>query len=167
MSLVRSVALLLMLLATGCGYHLVGHGGGQGAIPADVETLTITGNAEPKLLLRMRQQLQSKRYRIVDSAPETDAEHHATLIVRLTTPRFTPSAYDRSGIATQYRMLVSGTLQVERGGETIWQSGAIQRQGDVFVTGGPTSIEASRKRLQEDLTRTWLNDATGRIRSGF
>jgi len=58
-------------------------------------------------------------------------------------------------------------VAITRQGETIWQSGNIQRRGDVFVTGGPTIIEASRERLLKDLSRQWLNDAVSRLRSGF
>ena len=176
MKLLRIIALLLVMGSTGCGYHLVGHGSGQDAIPADIKTLSITGNAEPGLFASMRQQLQSDRYAIVSEsqrsqqsqqAQKTEATDHATLIIKMGNMRFFPSAYDRNGIASQYSLIMTGTLQLDRGSETIWKSGPIQRQGDVFVTGSPTSIEAARIRLQKDLLKGWLNDAVGRIRSGF
>jgi hypothetical protein len=64
-------------------------------------------------------------------------------------------------------MILTGSVDVARQGKTVWQSGNIQRRGDVFVTGGPTSIEASRERLLKDLSKQWLNDAVSRLRSGF
>lgn len=162
------ITLLAAVLAlSGCAYHLVGHGGGSGAIPTNVTSVTITGNVGSELLTQLRQQLQSDRYTLVNSGDVTDQAHHATVSVTLATPIFTPSTYDISGVATQYRMTLTGSLQVDRDGETIWHSGPIQRQGDVFVTGGPVSIEASKQRLQKDLSNQWLSDAIGRLRSGF
>jgi len=169
-TVLRSGILLAVLLSLpGCGYHLVGHGGGTGAIPDDITTVTVAGNAKAGLLSRLRQQLQSDRYAIVDSSavPESDKTSHAIVLIKMAALAFTPSAFDISGVATQYRMTITGTAQVDRDDKTIWKSGPIQRQGDVFVTGGPTSIEASKQRLQKDLSQQWLNDAVGRIRSGF
>jgi len=158
----------LILALSGCGYHLVGHGGDSGAIPADVQAVSLVGNADAQLLSQLRQRLQSDRYAIIDAA-DTTGEHttHAMLHINLAPLTFTPSAFDATGIATQYRMIFSGALLLEQQGKTLWQSGPIQRQGDVFVTGGPTSIEASRQRLLSDLQQQWLSDAVGRIRSGF
>ena len=163
-----NIALLVgILMLSGCGYHLVGHGGGSGAIPDDVTTVTVTGNIDGEQLARLRRQLQSERYRLVGNAVVADQTHHAIVSVHMNAPIFSPSAYDISGVATQYRMTITGALQVDQNGQTIWQSGPIQRQGDVFVTGGPVSIEASKQRLQQDLRKQWLNDAIGRLRSGF
>jgi len=152
----------------GCGYHLVGHGDGAGgAIPADVQAISLVGNADAKLLSQLRQRLQSDRYAIIDASEINDDAQHAMLHINISPLSFTPSAYDISGIATQYRMIFTGSLMVVKQGKTIWQSGRVSRQGDVFVTGGPTSIEASRERLLKDLQKQWLSDAIGRIRSGF
>ncbi len=167
------MAVLLALLLNGCGYHLVGHGDGVGgAIPNDVQMLSLAGNAKPELLAQLRQRLQSDRYAIVDANGEEankpeNAASFVMLQVNMQPLIFTPSTFDASGIATQYRMIISGSLLLERQGETIWRSGLIQRQGDVFVSAEPTAIEASRERLLKDLSRQWLSDAVGRIRSGF
>jgi len=158
----------LLLALASCGYHLVGHGDSAGgAIPADVKAISLVGNADAKLLSQLRQRLQSDRYAIIDAKDIHDLAAHAMLHINITPLSFTPSTYDASGIATQYRMVFSGSFMLVREGKTIWQSGAISRQGDVFVTGGPTSIEASRERLLKDLHKQWLSDAVGRIRSGF
>lgn len=150
-----------------CGYHLVGHGNEVGAIPADIRTVSIVGNAERNLLDGLRQHLHSDAYTITDNSDVEDPDHHAEIDVRVPAPVFTPSAYSSGGVATQYRMLLRGSVAISRQGKIIWQSGNIQRQGDVYVTGGPTSIEASRERLLKDLSRLWINDAVSRIRSGF
>jgi len=167
------LAVLLALALNSCGYHMVGHGDGAGgAIPADVTLLSLAGNAKPAVLVALRQRLQSDRYAIVEAngveANTTgDETTFAMLYVTVSPLVFTPSTFDATGIATQYRMIFSGSLLLERQGETIWQSGMVQRQGDVFVSAEPTSIEASRERLLADLRKQWLSDAIGRIRSGF
>jgi len=159
--------LCALLVLNACGYHLVGQGSDGGAIPADVSTISVTGNAKPALLSLLRQRLQSDRYSIVGANAVNDQTRHVTVYINMAPLVFTPSAYDRSGLATQYRMTFTGSLRVDRNGDTLWQSGPVQRQGDVFVTGGPTSIEASRQRLEKDLRKQWLGDAVGRLRSGF
>jgi len=158
----------LLMLLTACGYHLVGQGGDAGAIPADVHTLSIAGSGEvQQMLAPLRQRLRSDRYSLVDHGNIIDEEHHATIRLHVAPVVFNPSAYDAAGIATQYRMVFSGSLQVVRTDKIIWQSGTVQRLGDVYVTGDPTSIEASRERLLRDLRKQWLQDVMGRLRSGF
>jgi outer membrane lipopolysaccharide assembly protein LptE/RlpB len=162
------ILLPVLMLLTSCGYHLVGHGDGTGVIPADVRTLSIVGSGEAQQLLApLRQRLSSESFSLIDHDDLTDEEHHATLRLHLSPPAYNPSAYDVAGVAIQYTMVVSGSLQVDRRGEIIWQSGTIQRRGDVYVAGDPTSIEASRERLLRDLRKQWLQDAIGRLRSGF
>lgn len=161
-------ALAACLLLASCGYHLVGQGGGSGAIPADVRTVSITvSGGDQKIMPQLRQRLDSSHYVVINRNDVTDAESHAVIRVTIAPVRFVPSAYDAAGVANQYSMVFSGSLAVERKGETIWQSGTIQQQGNVYVSGGPTSIEASRERLLKDLRKQWLQDAVGRLRSGF
>lgn len=157
-----------LMLLTSCGYHLVGQSGGTGAIPADVRTLSVVGSGEAQQMLTpLRQRLNSTRYSLIDHESIADQEHHATVRLHVSPVAFNPSAYDAAGVAIQYSMVFSGSLQVERMDKVIWQSGTIQQLGDVYVTGGPTSIEASRQRLLRDLRKQWLQDAMGRLRSGF
>ncbi|MDQ7000028.1 MAG: hypothetical protein Q9M12_03965, partial [Mariprofundus sp.] len=61
------VAVLLanLLMLNSCGYHLVGHGSEIGAIPADIRTISVIGNAEKNMLVRFRQYLHSDSYTIV------------------------------------------------------------------------------------------------------
>ena len=162
------LALIASALLASCGYHLVGHGDGSGAIPADVQTVSITVSGDdPKVLSQLRRRLDSAHYAIIEAKDATDLEHHAIIRVQMAPVSFNPSAYDASGVANQYGMVFSGSLSVERGGKTIWQSGTIQEQGNVYVSGGPASIEASRERLLQDLRQDWVRDAVGRLRSGF
>ncbi len=158
----------LLLLLSSCGYHLVGHGGGAGAIPADARTVAVLGSGDAQdITASLRQLLRSERYELVDANSAADERRHATVRVNISPVSFTPSVYDAAGIATQYRMTLTGSVMVEMGGKPVWQSGAIQRRGDIYVAAGPTSIEASRERVLRDLRKLWATDAAGRIRSGF
>lgn len=162
-------AFIITLLLNGCGYHLVGHGDGEGAIPADVATLSLIVAGSPDRMLEqmLRQRLNTDKYALINQQAVIDQQNHANLRIILSPVSYIPSAYDVAGVATQYRMTLSGSLILLRQGKSVWKSGLIQRQGDVYVTGGPTSIEASRERLLEDLRKLWVSDAIGRLRSGF
>jgi len=166
--LLFSGLMVVALLLSGCGYHLVGHGDGEGAVPSDVKTVSlIVRSSDSQLNAAFKQRLTSDRYALIEPQDVIDSRAHANLRVTISPLVFTPSAYDVAGVATQYRMVLSGSLVIERDGKSIWQSGLVQRHGDVYVTGGPTSIEASRERLLEDLRKQWIQDALGRLRSGF
>ncbi|ATX81123.1 Outer membrane lipoprotein LptE/RlpB (LPS assembly) [Mariprofundus ferrinatatus] len=167
--LIACAAMVGALLLSGCGYHLVGHGDGIGAIPADVRTvsLIVRGSSDRQLEPMLRQRLKSDSYALIEPQDVIDQEAHANLHVNMSRLIFTPSAYDAAGVETEYRMVFSGSLMLEREGKAIWQSGVIRSHGDVYVAGGPASIEASRERLYDDLRKQWLQDALGRLRSGF
>lgn len=157
------------LLLSACGYHLVGHGDREGAIAADVKTvsLMLRGETDRQFISNLKQRLSSDKYALIEAKDVVDPKSHASLSVTIAPLRFTPSTYDAAGVATQYHMIFSGSLTLEREEKRSWQSGLIQTQGDVYVAGGPTSIEASRERLLIDLRKQWLQDALGRLRSGF
>jgi len=166
--MIRSLWIVAMLLAS-CGYHLVGHGDGPGVIPADVRSLNIIGHDEGEMLLpTLRNQLATDTLSVTTNAKMVSGNaHHARLILQLNPVSFAASAYGVSGIAIQYRMVYSGSLTLERDGATIWQSGLLSEQGEVYVTGDPTSIEASRQQLLAGLRKQWLRTAVSRLRSGF
>lgn len=160
------LACLLPLLLAACGYHLAGHGGEHGAIPADVRVVALTGAGEAQRYMPlMKSRLSAAGYTVAARA----AEGEAGAVIRLThsSEQFVPSAYDQSGIATQYRMILVGSVDVEQQGKVIWRSGPVTVQDEVYVTGSLASIEASRQRLKEDLAREWVRRAWSRLRSGF
>jgi outer membrane lipopolysaccharide assembly protein LptE/RlpB len=166
----RSLALIVALLLTSCGYHLVGHGDGSGAIPEDVTTVSIkmTGETAQQMgALLKRQMAGSDHYKVVPSADVPDELTHAEMRIEQASEIFVPSAYDQSGLATQYRMTIQANVRLFRQDEKLWESGIISKSGDVFVSGGPTGIESSRKRIREDLQKEWVYAAWGRINSGF
>lgn len=160
--------LLAVSILVSCGYHLAGHGDGRGAIPADVRTLSIQAAPASKAfvpLLRQRILTDPHGYSVLDMP--TDPARHAVLRMTHKPERMVPVAYDAAGIATQYRLAVSGEITVLREGKLVWKSGMVTVQGDVFTTGGPASIEASRRRLADDLRDEWIRNVWARLRAGF
>ncbi len=164
------VPILLAMLLSACGYHLAGQGDGAGAIPEDVETVSIEGvGAVAKSLLPALKRPFSRqgRYQVVAAGSVVDEALHAVIRIERGAESFKASAYDQSGIATQYRMSIKGNVRLYRAGKLLWESGIITKSGEVFVTGGPAGIEASRKRIREDLRKEWVLTAWSRINSGF
>lgn len=161
---------MVAMALSSCGYHLVGHGDGAGAVPADVATVSVqaVGKAAKPLLSGLKHQLDANdHYKLIDSERVIDEESHAVIRIEQASESFVPSAYDSSGIAIQYRMTVRGNVSLYRAGKMIWKSGVVSKSGDVFVTGGPTGVEASRKRIQKELRNEWILDVASRIGSGF
>jgi outer membrane lipopolysaccharide assembly protein LptE/RlpB len=168
----RTLLIATLLALTSCGYHLTGHGGGAGVIPADVETVSLqaTNEVAKTLMPELKRHFLTKSdrgYELVDLDEAQDSEAHASVRLEQASERFVPSAYDTTGVATQYRLIISGNIRIYRSGKLLWESGAISESGDVFVTGGPVGIEASRSRIQRDLRKQWAARAWNRLSSGF
>ena len=160
--MIRLLVLLLGLLPAACGYHLAGHG--KGVLPEDVKVISLHGAGVPHYLIAaLRQRLEASGYRLTEAQQEAEAE------IRLQQDhvKYRPSAFDRAGIAVQYTMNIRGHMTVLVHGQETWDSGIVSLSGDVFVSGGPASIEASRNRLEQDLQRQWLQQVWSRFRSGF
>ncbi len=158
------------LMLSGCGYHLVGHGDSSGAIPEDVVSVSVESPAlfASGLVSALKRQLDgSDRYKVIAPEDVVDESTHAVIRVEQVSEQFVPSAYDASGIATQYRLTLRGRVVLYREGRRVWESGSISKAGDVFVAGGPSGIEASRRRIREDIEKEWVYAAVSRINSGF
>ena len=167
-----SVPVVVAMLLTSCGYHLVGHGNGAGVIPADVETVSLqaTNEAAKSLLVELKRRISNRSeegYLLVEADKVEDAEAHAAIRLEQASEQFVPSAYDASGVATQYRLTISGNILVYRSGKLLWKSGVISESGEVFVVGGPPGAEAARNRIQRDLRAQWASRAWSRLSSGF
>ena len=168
----RALFVATSLILGSCGYHLVGHGDGAGVIPADVKTVSLqaTNAVAETLLPELKRHFSTKGdkgYELVDADKIHDAEVHVDVRLEQASEQFSPSAYDRSGVATQYRLTISGNIRIYRSGKLLWESGAISESGDVFVTGGPVGVEASRSRIQRDLRKQWATRVWSRLSSGF
>ena len=167
-----SVPVALAMVLTSCGYHLVGHGDGTGVIPADVKTVSLqaTNETAETLMPELKRHFLTKSdrgYELVDIGKAQDSEAHAAVRLEQASERFVPIAYDTTGVATQYRLIISGNIRIYRSSKLLWESGAISESGDVFVTGGPAGVEASRSRIQRDLRKQWAIRAWNRLSSGF
>jgi len=166
----RSAIVAVLLLLSSCGYHLVGHGDGGGVIPEDILTLSVEANSEvgrQMVVLLKRQLAGGDRYKVVASKDVPDELVHAEMRIEQALESFVPSAYDQSGQATQYRMTIRANVRLFRQNAKLWESGIVSKSEDVFVIGGPTGIESSRKRIREDLQKEWVYTVWGRINSGF
>jgi len=155
--------LLLSLLLCSCGYHLVGQGE-RGVLADSKAVALVTYNLPARYVAVFRSKLEQAGYSVRD---KSQRDIDAVLLLRQDSVRYVPAAYDKVGIATQYRMTIRGHLTVEQNGKAVWDSGSVKSNGDIFVAGGPASIEASRVRLEEDLQRQWLRDIWARLQSGF
>ncbi|MDX8402944.1 MAG: adenosylmethionine-8-amino-7-oxononanoate aminotransferase [Mariprofundaceae bacterium] len=165
-----AVSVMFAMVLSSCGYHLVGHGDDAGAIPEDVTAVSVqaTGKTANTFLSGLKHQFErSDRFKVIDAESVIDETSHAVIRIEQASEFFVPSTYDQSGIATQYRMTIRGNIRLYRADRLIWESGLISKSGDVFVTGGPTGLEASRKRILDDLRSEWIFAAWSRIGSGF
>jgi outer membrane lipopolysaccharide assembly protein LptE/RlpB len=167
-----AVPMVFAMALASCGYHLAGHGDGAGVIPADVKTVSLqaTNATAETLMPELKRHFLTKRdkgYELVDADKAKDSETHADVRLEQASERFVPTAYDATGVATQYRLIISGNIRIYRSGKLLWESGAISESGDVFVTGGPVGVEASRSRIQRDLRKQWAARAWNRLSSGF
>ncbi len=164
--------LLLALLLSSCGYHLVGQGQSH-VIPHDTRTVTLqtTPSTLGKILLaELRAQWLQR-----ESLPhlqEGSGKTHVTLRIENPEQAFTPVAFDASGLAIQYRLSVSGVLRMYQEHSLIWQSGLVTSSADIFgdaaaLSNNPASVEAEREALEEQLHQKWAQDVLARLQSGF
>lgn len=166
--MMKSVALLIITLSLGaCGYHLVGHGGQQGVLAADVQQLQLQGSdAEGKAMAEALLPMLAAEYQVSLQAAKDDTSV-ARLRVVDAAQQVDISAYDAAGIAIQYRMTLRGAIQVIQPEADVWQSREIVVSGDVFASGDAIAVEAAKARTHEDLLQEWATQAMNAIQSGF
>ena len=162
-----ALAFCLMLLS-GCGYHLVGQGESN-VIPEGVHTANLTTNAgvQGKLLLAELHQLWTQN----TSLPALSKKDPQVMLrIEGANNTFIPIAYDASGLAIQYKLSVSGILNMYKDDTLIWSSSIIVVDATVFgdaSSNNPSVVEAERQTLQEQLYLQWAQDALARLQSGF
>ena len=169
-------ALILSLLLSACGYHLVGQGDSS-VIPEDVTSASLTTNAgkDGKVLLAELQQQWLQRDSLPplrDGGDSGDNKHHVTVRIEQANTAFVPVAFDASGLAIQYQLRVSAVLQMYRSDALLWSSGVVSSSADIFgdataLANNPASIEAEKETLSEQLYQKWAQDALARLQSGF
>ncbi len=164
--------LALVLILTSCGYHLVGQGE-SAVIPEGVTSASLEAapNALGKTLLADLR-VQWLQRESLPSLESGGGQHHVVLRIENPSEAFTPVSFDASGLAIQYRLSVSGSLNMYQNNSLIWQSGAVSASADIFgdasaLTNNPASIEAEREALKEQMYQQWAQDALARLQSGF
>lgn len=156
--------LLPLLFLFACGYHLVGQGSGSGLLHVG-ESIYVQANSETGQILRQKlvRQLEQRGYTIVEEAALASVALH----LQQSSESLAPSAYDSSGLAVQYRLTIQADAILLRKGEEVWRANAIQVQGDVFASGGPTDIEAQRENVAGQLHKAWVRQCLAQLQSGF
>ncbi|MDQ6963181.1 MAG: hypothetical protein Q9M28_11765 [Mariprofundaceae bacterium] len=153
----------MILLCSACSYHIVGQD--RGVIPNEAHTVSLhatsanTQAMQAKLLAYFQERSHGYQWQQEDGQAQMQFLSFAE--------QFVPVAYDAAGIATSYRLSLSGSLELWHDEKEIWRSGSIAVYDDVFVLGGPASVDASRKAIREELERQWMIEVWLRIASGF
>lgn len=164
MKLLKSICYLLPLLLAACGYHLVGQGGDAGLIETGELVHVQADNEQGKILVRqLKVQLQRRGYTLVDSSSEAKAQLH----IQHASEKLSPTAYDASGLAVQYRLTIQADASLWRGGEEVWREAAINASGDIFASGGPSDVDAQQRTVSHQLQQSWVRECVARLQSGF
>lgn len=172
--MIKHVAWLLLVLlgVAGCGYHLVGQGGGS-AIPQGVESAALwaSSDATGKALLAEFQHVWVQ-YPTLPMLSEGQGEKHVVLRIEQAKNTFVPVAFDALGLAIQYRLSMSGILNMYQEQALLWSSGTVLVSANVFgdsasSANNPSIVEAERETLTEQLHVRWAEQAMSRLKSGF
>ena len=162
----KNICILLSLLLSACGYHLVGQGDGAGVIPADAQQVVIVGGDNESLKSVFTQTFKQSMDLPVVHASEADA-HTAEIHLENISEQLNATAFDASGIANQYQLTISAGLRVLQGGKELWSMPSMAVSADVFATGGSAEIEAQKVSVAKSLREEWARKAMARLRSGF
>ncbi len=165
--MILRILLVVSLLLPSCGYHLVGQGKAT-VIPEGVSSASLQASSEPEAKQLLPELIFLwKAKASLPRLEEQATEPHVTLRIEQAETVLTPTAFDASGLAIQYRLQVSALLNMYQQNKLIWQSGILTVYADVFGGTNPTVIEAERERLTEKLRQQWAKEALARLQSGF
>jgi len=152
---------------------LVGQGEST-VIPAGVTTASLATNVGVKgqVLLSELRQLWLQNASLPTLQEQGSGEEHIIMRIEDASETFTPVAFNASGLAIQYRLSVLGVLNMYQDNTLVWSSGAVSSSADIFgdataLANSPTSIEAERETLTEQLRQKWAQSALARLLSGF
>ncbi len=162
----RSLTVVLIcLMLSSCGYHLMGMG--RGVVPADVQVVRVVGAGGNERFMSswLTYLRDNASYKVIAAASDQEAE--AELHIGRLAESLVAITYDASGIVSVDRMTLSGEISLWQNGESIWNSGAISVYEDLDVTGGPTTIESAKTRIRSDLETQWIRQAWLKLSSGF
>jgi len=162
------LSLCLSLAFNACGYHLVGQGKSL-MIPSNVvsASLTSASNQEGKPLLRELRILWEQNAYLPPLQDEEFSQKHVVMRVEQSSQSFHAIAFDASGIALQYRLQLSASLNMYQESNLIWQSGLISVSADMYEATDPSVVEAEKTKLLIQLQQQWANQAMASLQSGF
>ncbi|MDX8381545.1 MAG: hypothetical protein R8M14_05480 [Ghiorsea sp.] len=173
MRLAFLLCLCLSLSLNACGYHLVGQGESS-VILKGVTTASLSNNAgmNGQMLLSELRQRWIQNSSLPTLEEDESGKQHIIMRVENATETFTPVAFDSSGLAIQYRLSVLGVLNMYQENTLIWSSSLVSSSADIFgdasaLANNPTSIEAEKETLVEQLREKWAQDSLARLLSGF
>jgi len=164
--------LLLGLMPSACGYHLVGQGDSS-VVPDGVETaaLSATTDATGKALLAEFQHVWVQHDELPSLQAAKASPKHVNVRIEQAKNTFTPVAFDAAGLAIQYRLTISAVLNMYQENALIWSSGSVVVGANVFgdsaTANNPSVVEAERETLTEQLHLRWANETMTRFKSGF
>lgn len=145
-------------LLSGCGYHLVGSGGGRPqALPEGTKAVALEG--EGPLARMFRARLANAGIAVRDDAG---------VVVRVRPPRRSLAvlAYDASGRPRQYRLRVAASVEVQAREKIVWSSGETAVEDTLLLGGDPAALEAAARSragamLPQLAARLWQRFAAG------
>lgn len=160
----------LVLLVSGCGYHLPGRGD---ALPQDIQTVYIepfvNKTREPfletPLTNEVRDQFSRRRTMEVVSSPElADAILTGTIV----SYRATTVSYDRNDDITEYRatMIVDAALTRANGEEVVWQ-GTVTWKEEFYANDDRAQQDYNETLAQEDLHRRLAQEIYNSLTDNF
>lgn len=159
----RYLALVLLLLGTGCGYHTVGH---ASQLPQNVRTVAIPAFKNETMTYRIEQMLTASvvrefttrtRYHILND-PSEDAD--ATLRGTVLSTSLSPLTYDtNTGRAASVLVVVSVKVSLtDRDGKVLYQNPAYLFREQYEVSQDLASFfeedSPAFRRLSQDFART-------------
>lgn len=159
------ISLAFTMLISSCGYHLVGQGDGAGVIEQGGEVIILPAAGLSASWYAELQRQLGRDYQLVDVNQKDAGAYRVKLSGA--SEQLNPVAYDASGIAVQYQLVLSASMQVIRGSEIVWESSAVAVAGDIYASGGPVEIASQREKVAAELYREWTRKMLTHMRSGF
>ncbi|MEA3466578.1 MAG: LptE family protein [Thermodesulfobacteriota bacterium] len=162
--------MLILLLLSGCGYHLPGRGN---SLPDDVQKVVINPFEnkttqpfiETQLTNEVRDQFARRRtLDVVASVDQADVLLSGTIVGY----RSNAIAYDTNDDITEYRltMTVEANLARVNGEEVLWQ-GAVSWSDEFFASNDRAQQDYHESQVQDKVTRRLAQEIYNRITDNF
>ena len=169
-NLTIAIVLMLLLLLSGCGYHLPGRGTG---LPDDVQNVVINPfvnkTTEPfietQLTNEVRDQFARRRtLDVVANVDQADVVLHGTIVGY----RANSIAYDTNDDITEYRLTITVEAKLARvnGEDVLWQ-GTVSWSDEFFASDDRAQQDYRESQAQEQVTRRLAQEVYNRITDNF